>query len=125
MLLEGKVAIVTGGTRGIGRAIVEKFLENGACVLFTGTSSVSPEMEARLKEIGGEWQFVKADASSSADAEQVVKTCMEKFGRVDVLVNNAGITRDTLLMRMSEEMWDEVMRVNLKSVYPYGVSVSE
>ena len=73
MLLEGKVAIVTGGTRGIGRAIVEKFLENGASVLFTGTSSVSPEMEARLKEIGGEWQFVQADASSSADAEQVVK----------------------------------------------------
>ena len=123
MLLEGKVAIVTGGTRGIGRAIVEKFLENGACVLFTGTSSVSPEMEARLKEIGGEWQFVQADASSSADAEQVVKTCVEKFGRLDVLVNNAGITRDTLLMRMSEEMWDEVMRVNLKSVYNYTKAV--
>lgn len=122
-LLEGKVAIITGGTRGIGRAIVEKFAENGAKVLFTGTSAVSSELEARLAENGGEWQFVRADAASSADAEQVVKACVEKFGRVDVLVNNAGITRDTLLMRMSEEMWDEVMRVNLKSVYNYTKAV--
>lgn len=122
-LLEGKIAIITGGTRGIGRAIVEKFAENGAKVLFTGTSAVSSELEARLAENGGEWQFVRADAASSADAEQVVKACVEKFGRVDVLVNNAGITRDTLLMRMSEEMWDEVMRVNLKSVYNYTKAV--
>ncbi len=122
-LLSEKVAIVTGGTRGIGRAIVEKFAENGAKVVFTGTSQVSDDMAARLADLHADYRFVKADAASSADAEMVVKTCIDVFGRVDVLVNNAGITRDGLLMRMSEENWDDVLRVNLKSVFNYTKAV--
>lgn len=122
-LLTGKVAIVTGGTRGIGRAIVETFAAHGAKVMFTGTSQVSPEMQERLAALGADCRFVQADASSAADAERVAAACVEAFGRIDILVNNAGITRDGLLMRMSETQWDEVLNVDLKSVFNYTKAV--
>ncbi|MBQ4355243.1 MAG: 3-oxoacyl-[Bacteroidales bacterium] len=122
-LLTGKVAIVTGGTRGIGRAIVETFAAHGAKVMFTGTSQVSPEMQERLAALGADCRFVQADASSAADAERVATACVEAFGRIDILVNNAGITRDGLLMRMSETQWDEVLNVDLKSVFNYTKAV--
>ncbi len=122
-LLTEKVAIVTGGTRGIGRAIVETFAAHGAKVMFTGTSQVSPEMQERLTALGADCRFVQADASSAADAERVAAACVEAFGRIDILVNNAGITRDGLLMRMSETQWDEVLNVDLKSVFNYTKAV--
>lgn len=122
-LLTGKVAIVTGGTRGIGRAIVETFAAHGAKVMFTGTSQVSAEMQECLTALGADCRFVQADASSAADAERVAAACVEAFGRIDILVNNAGITRDGLLMRMSETQWDEVLNVDLKSVFNYTKAV--
>lgn len=124
MILENKTAIITGGTRGIGRAIVEKFAQEGAKVVFTGTSQVSSELEKALNAIGAAYEFVRADAASLADAEKVCETCMNRFGRVDILVNNAGITRDMLLMMMSEKDWDDVVAVNLKSVFNYTKVVS-
>ena len=91
-LLENKIAIVTGGTRGIGRAIVETFLREGAKVVFTGRSECPVEMQ----NLDGAW-FVQADGTVGDDARKVVDFTMEKFGRIDILVNNAGINRDTLL----------------------------
>lgn len=123
--LENKVAIVTGGTRGIGRAIVERFAAEGAKIILTGTSHISDELSQKLDEMGAEYQFVKANAASMEDAETVVKTCIDKFGRIDILVNNAGITRDTLLMRMSESDWDDVIATNLKSVFNYTRAVQQ
>lgn len=123
--LENKVAIVTGGTRGIGRAIVEKFAAEGAKIILTGTSHISDELSQKLDEMGAEYQFVKANAASMEDAEVVVKTCIDKFGRIDILVNNAGITRDTLLLRMSESDWDDVIATNLKSVFNYTRAVQQ
>lgn len=122
-MISGKVALVTGGTRGIGRAIVEKFAANGAHIVLTGRSELPADLEEKLRGCGAEYRFVKADAALAADAEMVVKTCIDAFGRVDILVNNAGITRDGLLMRMSEEAWDEVVNVNLKSVFNYTKAV--
>lgn len=122
-LLTEKVAIVTGGTRGIGRAIVELFAREGAKVFFTGTTSLPHELEEVLTEMGASYVFMAADAASFADAEKVAASCLEKFGRIDILVNNAGITRDTLLMRMTEADWDAVLSTNLKSVFNYVKAV--
>ena len=118
-LLEGKVAIVTGGSRGIGRAIVDAFASEGAAVAFTYLSS-----REKAEAIAAEWQAkgrnVEAfysDASSFVHAESLVPSIQEKFGRIDVLVNNAGITNDTLMLRMDESQWDSVIDTNLKSVF--------
>lgn len=116
-LLAQKVAIVTGGSRGIGRAIVETFAKQGASVVFTATSPVSSEVIDSLNSIGAKYHFMTANASSFSDSEKVVQTCLELYGRIDILVNNAGITRDNLLMRMAESDWDDVINVNLKSVF--------
>lgn len=122
-MLSGKIALVTGGTRGIGRAIVEQFAENGAKVVFTGRTEMPADLEEKLRGLGSEFRFVQADAAVMADAERAVKTCLDEFGRVDILVNNAGITRDALLMRMSEEQWDAVIATNLRSVFNYTKAV--
>jgi len=118
-LLENKVAIITGASRGIGRAMAIRFAENGANVAFTYLSSIEKgqALEAELAAYGVKAKGYRSDASDFASAEQLVNDVVADFGGVDILVNNAGITRDTLLMRMTEDQWDEVMRVNLKSVF--------
>jgi 3-oxoacyl-[acyl-carrier protein] reductase len=118
-LLEGKVAIVTGATRGIGKGIALKLAEQGAAVAFTYVSSeeTAAKVEAELKAFGVEAVAYKSNAAEYAAAEKLIQDVNEKFGRIDVVVNNAGITRDGLLMRMTEENWDEVMNTNLKSVF--------
>lgn len=118
-LLENKVALVTGASRGIGREIAKKFAEQGASIAFTYLSSVEKgqALEAELAAYGIKAKGYRSDASDYAAAEQLITDVVSDFGTVDILVNNAGITRDTLLMRMSEDQWDEVMRVNLKSVF--------
>lgn len=118
-LLEGKVALITGASRGIGRGIALKFAEQGANVAFTYLSSVE-KGEALAKELeayGIKAKGYRSDAADFKAAEELVNSVVADFGTVDVLVNNAGITRDTLLMRMSEQQWDEVISANLKSVF--------
>jgi len=118
-LLKGKTAIITGASRGIGREIAEVFAKNGADIAFTYLSSVEKgeALEKELAQYGTKIKGFRSDASDFASAEQLAKDVVAEFGRIDVLVNNAGVTRDNLLMRMSEEQWDEVIRINLKSVF--------
>ncbi|MEM6844997.1 MAG: 3-oxoacyl-[acyl-carrier-protein] reductase [Bacteroidota bacterium] len=118
-LLSGKTALVTGASRGIGHAIAQTFAEQGANVAFTYLSSVeqAEALEKELAEYGITAKGYRSDASDFAAAEQLISSVVADFGSLDVLVNNAGITQDTLLMRMNEEMWDKVIDVNLKSVY--------
>ena len=118
-ILEGKIAIITGASRGIGKGIAEKFIAQGATVVFTYASSddKARALEAELAAMGGTAKGYKSDAADFNAAQALIDQVVADFGTVDILVNNAGITRDTLLMRMSEEQWDEVMRVNLKSVF--------
>ena len=118
-LLENKVVIITGASRGIGRSIAQKCVEHGAKVAFTYLSSdeKARALEQALSQNGGEVKGFKSDAANFEQAQQLVDDVVAYFGTVDVLVNNAGITRDTLLMRMTEEQWDEVINTNLKSAF--------
>ena len=119
-ILQGKAALITGGARGIGRGIVERFLEEGADVAFTYVSSPekSEALAAELASRSGRRVLaLRSDAGDMAQAQQAVDATVEAFGKLDVLVNNAGVTRDQLLMRMSEADWDQVMNTNLKSVF--------
>jgi len=124
-LLKGKVAIVTGAARGIGRMIALKFAEEGANVAFTDLSRDEnmESLERELSKTGIKGKGYVSDASNYEQAHQVADQVVEDFGKIDILVNNAGITRDTLLMRMDEEMWDLVIRVNLKSVFNFTKAV--
>ncbi len=118
-LLEGKIALITGASRGIGKAIAQKFAEEGATVCFTYMSSddKARSLEAELSQNGGKAKGFKSDAGNFSASQTLVDDVIKEFGAVDILVNNAGITRDNLLMRMNEEQWDEIMAVNLKSVF--------
>ncbi|NPA43721.1 MAG: 3-oxoacyl-[acyl-carrier-protein] reductase [Chlorobi bacterium] len=118
-LLEGKTAIVTGASRGIGKGIARKLAEHGADVAFTYRSSqkAALELEHELQALGVKAKAYRSDASDYEQAQQLTEAVLKEFGKVDILVNNAGITRDNLLLRMSEEDFDEVIRVNLKSVF--------
>lgn len=118
-LLQDKVVLITGASRGIGRCIAEECVKQGAKVAFTYLSSEekAKALEAELTSLGGVAKGFKSDASKFDEAQALVDNVIEEFGTIDVLVNNAGITRDTLLMRMSEEQWDEVMNTNLKSAF--------
>lgn len=118
-LLEGKSALVTGGSRGIGKAIALKYAEQGANVGFTFLSSVekAKALEEELQAYGVKAKGFQSDASDFAAAEQLIKDFTAEFGSLDVLINNAGITRDGLLMRMSEEQFDQVINTNLKSIF--------
>lgn len=120
-VLENTVSLVTGGGRGIGRAIVVALAEAGSKVAFTYKSSAAQaeELVRALNAQGRTVRAYQADAVSTANAAEIVNTVVKELGRLDVLVNNAGITRDGLLMRMSEEDWDAVIANNLKSVYNY------
>ena len=115
--LEGQVAVVTGGSRGIGRAITEAFLRAGADVVVNYNRTPVEELKPLAAELGRKLVDVRADVSQMADCERIIGAAIEAFGKVDVLVNNAGITRDTLLMRMDEAAWDAVIATNLKSVF--------
>lgn len=118
-LLEGKVAIITGASRGIGSAIAKVFAENGANVAFTYSSSVesATALENELLSLGIKAKGYKSNAADFNEAQQLIDDVMAAFGTIDVLVNNAGITKDNLLMRMSEEDFDKVIEINLKSVF--------
>jgi len=118
MLLQGKTVLITGGSRGIGAAIVKLFASHGADIAFTYASSADAS-EAIVKELTSTIKIkaYKSDAASMKAAEQLIKDVLADFGKLDVLINNAGITKDGLLLRMTEEMWDSVLNVNLKSVF--------
>ncbi len=118
-LLQGKNILVTGASKGIGRAIATRFAREGANVAFTYLSSVEKgeALEKELSALGVKAKGYRSDASQYAAAEELVSQVIADFGSVDALVNNAGVTRDGLLMRMSEEQWDTVITINLKSVF--------
>ena len=120
-LLEGKVALITGAARGIGKAVALCFASEGADIAFTDIE-INDLAEATVKEIAAFGHKVKgyaADAASFADTQAVVAEIVKDFGRIDILVNNAGITRDGLVMRMSEQQWDTVIDVNMKSAFNF------
>lgn len=125
-LLEGKVAVVTGAARGIGKAIALKFASEGANIAFTDLA-IDDNAKATEEEIAALGVKVKGYASNAAnfeDTHNVVADIVKDFGRIDVLVNNAGITRDGLMMRMSEQQWDMVINVNLKSAFNFVHAVT-
>lgn len=126
-LLAGKTAIVTGGSRGIGKGIVLEFAKQGANVAFTYSSSAqaAKELEAELETFGVKAKGYQSDAASFEQSEQLVEEVLKDFGTIDILINNAGITKDTLLMRMSEADFDKVIEVNLKSVFNMTKSVQK
>lgn len=124
-ILEGKVALVTGGTRGIGRAIVLKLASAGASIAFTGQreSDALRQTESDVLNLGVKCKAYISNASDYSLTQDLVSEVHKEFGKIDILVNNAGITKDTLLMRMSEEQWDDVINVNLKSTFNFTKAV--
>ena len=124
-LLQGKVALVTGASKGIGRGIALAFAQHGADVAFTYLSSIEAgqALEKELEAFGVRAKGFRSDPSSSAQAELLITYVMEAFGRIDAVVNNAGITKDNLLMRMTEDDFNRVIQVNLNSVFNITKSV--
>ena len=120
-LLEGKVAVVTGAARGIGKAIAMKFAQEGASVAFTDLKADEnfQNTEKELQALGVKAKGYTSNAADFEDTAKVVSEIVKDFGRIDVLVNNAGITRDGLMMRMSEQQWDMEINVNLKSAFNF------
>ncbi len=118
-LLENKTALITGGSRGIGRAIALEMARQGANVAFSDLryDEIAQKTEKELKDLGVKAKAYASDASSFSDGENLVNDVIVEFGSIDILVNNAGITRDTLMMRMTEDMWDDIIRINLKSAF--------
>lgn len=118
-LLQGKTALITGASKGIGKAIAIKYAEQGANVAFTYLSSVEQgkALEGELSAKGVKAKGYRSDASDFSQAEKLISDVIADFGSLDILVNNAGITMDNLLLRMNEEAWDKVMNVNLKSCF--------
>lgn len=118
-LLTNKIALITGASKGIGRGIAAKFAQEGCDVAFTYLSSEAQarELEIELSAFGGKIKGYKSDASDFKAADALINEVIQDFGRLDIVVNNAGITKDGLLMRMTEEQWDVVINTNLKSVF--------
>ena len=120
-LLEGKTAIITGAARGIGEAIALKFAEHGANIAFTYVSESSVDkatiLTEKIKQLGSRAIAYRTNAADFAASELFVNEVLKEFGAIDICVNNAGISKDNLLLRMTPEQWDEVMQVNLKSVF--------
>ncbi len=115
-LVKDKKVLITGGSRGIGTSIVKSFVENGADVGFTYRSSAESALKL-VDECGGNTKAYQSDASSFEEAGKLMDQFIADFGQIDVLINNAGITADTLMLRMTEDQWDKVIEVNLKSVF--------
>ena len=118
-LLENKLAIITGATRGIGRGIAVEFAKQGANIAFTFSSSIdaATALEKELTDIGVKAKGYQSNAADFDAAQELAKEVLKEFGTIDILVNNAGITKDNLLMRITEEDFDKVIEVNLKSVF--------
>ncbi|WP_274289109.1 3-oxoacyl-[acyl-carrier-protein] reductase [Prevotella corporis] len=120
-LLTGKTALITGAARGIGKAIALKFAEEGANIAFTDLviDDNGKETEEEIQKLGVKCKGYASNAADFAQTEDVVKLVKEEFGSIDILVNNAGITKDGLMMRMTEDQWDAVIAVNLKSAFNF------
>lgn len=116
-LLENKVALITGGSRGIGEGLVRKFVAAGAEVAFTYASSAEKANAIVDSLVPSKVKAYASDASSFTQAEHLIKQVIADFGKIDILINNAGITKDTLMLRMTEDQWDDVIRINLKSAF--------
>ena len=127
MLLVEKTALVTGASRGIGRAAALELAKAGAKVAlnFAGNRAAAEEVVSLIEAAGGQAMLVQADVGNAADVEAMVKAVVERFGKIDILVNNAGITRDNLIMRMKEEDWDAVIHTNLKGIFNCTKAVSK
>ena len=121
-LLEGKVALITGASKGIGKAIALKFASEGADIAFTDIR-INPETVAELENLGVKVKAYESDAADFTATHSVVDQIIADFGRIDVLVNNAGITKDGLMLRMEEAQWDAVINVNLKSAFNFTHAV--
>lgn len=125
-LLEGKVALITGAARGIGKAIAQKYAEQGANIAFTDLTidQNGEETKRELENFGVKVVAISSNAASFEEAHKVVEEVVKEFGKLDILVNNAGITKDGLMMRMTEQQWDMVINVNLKSAFNYVHAVT-
>ena len=117
-LLQGKTALITGAARGIGKAIALRFAAEGANIAFTDLA-VNEETQAEIEALGVKAKSYASNAADFAQTEEVVKAVKEDFGSIDILVNNAGITKDGLMLRMTEQQWDAVIAVNLKSAFNF------
>src|SRR5580658_1775009 len=118
MKLKDKIAVVTGGNRGIGRSIALALAQNGASLAICGTNEATlKETAAEIEKTGVKCLAQKVDVSKAQEVEAFSKAVLDAFGKLDVLVNNAGITKDNLLIRMSEQEWDDVLDINLKSTF--------
>lgn len=127
MLLAEKTALVTGASRGIGRATALELAKAGAkvAVNFAGNRAAAEEVVSLIEAAGGQAMLVQADVGNAADVEAMVKAVVERFGKIDILVNNAGIVRDNLILRMKEEDWDAVIHTNLKGIFNCTKAVSK
>ncbi|NSL46635.1 3-oxoacyl-[acyl-carrier-protein] reductase len=119
MHVDGKVALITGGSRGIGRAVAIKLAGAGAKVVinYAGNLAAAQEVEQTIKAAGGEAVIIQGDVADAGSVERMINQMIDTYGRIDILVNNAGITRDGLLIRMKEEDWDAVLNTNLTGVF--------
>ncbi len=125
--VEGKNALITGGSRGIGKAIAIKLAQHGANIAFTDLlyDDIAKSLENEISSLGVKVKGYASNAAKYNETERTVDTVVKEFGSIDILVNNAGITKDTLLMRMTEEQWDAVITVNLKSVFNFTKTVQK
>jgi 3-oxoacyl-[acyl-carrier protein] reductase len=126
-LLQGKTALVTGAARGIGKSIALKLAEQGANIAFTDLqyNDAAIEVEKQIQSLGVKAKGYASDASKFEETQALVDEIQKEFGTIDILVNNAGITQDTLLMRMTEQQWDLVININLKSVFNFTKAVQK
>ncbi len=124
--LSGKVALITGGSRGIGKAIAKAFASKGAYVAITyaNSSSSAEQVTKEIKELGSDALSIQANSSDFNRANEVIDEVVQKWGKIDILVNNAGITRDGLILRMTEDQWDQVIETNLKGIFNYSKAVA-